>query len=41
MLQGTLDETPLTLERSVALGRFGSSIENLGDIDDDGCEGIT
>ena len=36
---GSLSSTPIIVEGDVARGRFGSSLTNLGDVDNDGYEG--
>ena len=38
--QGNLSQTSVVLEGQVERGRFGTSLVNLGDIDDDGYEGV-
>ncbi len=38
-MQGTLSTEPVRLDGLVAGGRFGTSMTNLGDVDDDGYEG--
>ena len=39
-LQGNLSQTSVVLEGQVERGRFGTSVVNLGDIDDDSREGM-
>ena len=39
-LQGDLSQTSVVLEGRVERGRFGTSVVNLGDIDDDSYEGL-
>ena len=38
--QGNLSPDSVVLEGQVTRGRFGTSVTNLGDIDDDGYEGV-
>ena len=38
--QGNLSSDSVILEGQVMRGRFGTSVTNLGDIDDDGYEGV-
>ena len=39
-IQGNLRQPGMVLEGQVDRGRFGNSVTNLGDIDDDGYEGM-
>ena len=39
-LQGDLSQTSVVLEGHIERGRFGTSVVNLGDIDDDSYEGL-
>ena len=39
-IQGDLSQPGMVLQGQVDRGRFGNSVTNLGDIDDDGYEGM-